>query len=199
MITLFDNITATMIAGVILLILMSMQQQAQTMAVERSVTYVAKQNALEFGEWLQEDIANIGAGMTFGSGVMDDIERSGGMTTRFRFQRKLDPDDAAPQWVEYRAVPVDTVVIGHNRFTKQVVLHRMERVVAGSLNQNGSSMGIVTDFDVELLDIRGRVTTDRTAARQLRVSFASAFNYRQHQKYLRENHWSTTVPLREIN
>lgn len=199
MLTLFDNITAIMIGGVILLILMSMQHQAQTMAVERSVTYVAKQNALEFGTWMQEDIANIGAGMTFGSGVMEDIERSGGMTTRFRFQRKLDPTDVNPQWVEYRAVPVDTVVIGQHQFTKQVVFHRMERRVDGNATESGSSMGIITDFDVELLDIGGRVTNDRSAARQLRVSFASAFNFRDSQKYLRENHWSTTVPLREMN
>lgn len=199
MISLFDNITATMVGGTILMILMTMQHQAQTMAVERSVNYVAKQNALEFGQWLQEDVANMGAGMTFGSGVMDDIERSDGMTTRFRFQRKLDPSDANPHWVEYRAIPVDTVMIGQNQFKKEVVLHRMARIVSGTSDQEGSSMGIITDFDVELLDIEGRVTSDRSAARQLRVSFASTFNYRDHQKYLRESHWSTTVPLREMN
>ena len=58
---LLDNLTATIVSGVLILSLQFTQVRSKHAAVEQIVAHSTKKRTLDFGEWVQDDILNIGA------------------------------------------------------------------------------------------------------------------------------------------
>lgn len=201
MIAIFDNLTAMLIGSAVLLIMVGMNQRNQEVAIERSINYVAKKQAIEFGNWLQDDVANIGAGVAGGSPVLEvPEENAAGVTSRFTFYRKETAAAATPVEIEYLLAPRPAVTMQTSRGRDTTfTLYEIRRVVNGATAESGKSMPTITRFKVELLDRNGRVTTDAAAARQVRIGFSAVARFSERRKFLIENHWSTTVPLRAIN
>jgi hypothetical protein len=189
---LLDNITATIVAMSVLVTVLVMQHRAQDAGVQRSVTYQAKKQTLELGSWLQDDLANVGAGVSFGAiSVVDRNENADGLTTSFEFRRKLEEDDASAVNIRYALVETEAISVGG----EEVQLYQLERRVDGTVV--GKSPDTITDFSIEMLDAGGQYTDAPSDARQLRVQLSSALPFSdQKLTYLRETHWGTTLPVR---
>lgn len=189
---LLDNLTATIVAMSVLAMLVAMQYRAQEASVERTIAYSAKKQTIEFGKWIQDDIANVGAGVSFGSvSVQELTTNNSGNTSLFRFRRKMNAVDAAPVDVTYQLVEKDTITVDGSA----VYLFELQRRVDGTLN--GASPPTVTRFRIEMLDENGMLTTAPSEARQVRVRFSTAMPVSDDRNaYLREAHWGTTVPIR---
>jgi hypothetical protein len=87
---LFDNLTATILAGTVLLILMVMQASLMKSSVERTANYMSKKQSLEFADWLQDDLLNIGRGMergdrTFEGPAIEVTSDGDTLTEKFTF------------------------------------------------------------------------------------------------------------------
>lgn len=189
---LLDNLTATIVAMSVLAMLGAMQFRAQEASVERTIAYSAKKQAIEFGKWLQDDIANVGAGVSFGTvSVQEVTSNNGGNTSLFRFRRKMNASDASPVDVTYQLVEKDTITVDGNA----VYLFELQRRVDGALN--GASPPTVTRFRIEMLDENGTLTAAPSQAHQVRVSFSTAMPFSDDRNsFLRETHWGTTVAIR---
>lgn len=189
---LLDNLTATIVAMSVLAMLVAMQYRAQEASIERTIAYTAKKQTIEFGKWLQDDIANVGAGVSFGTvSVQELATNNSGNTSRFRFRRKMNAADPNPLVVSYDLVETDTITVDGSA----VHLFKLERRVGGVLE--GSSPSTVTQFRIDMLDENGILTAAPSEARQVRVRFSTAMPYSgDRHTYLREAHWGTTVPIR---
>ena len=194
MTVLLDNITATIVGMAVLAMVVVMQQRAQEAGVQRSITYHAKKQTIELGRWLQDDMANVGAGVSFGTiAVTGHAENAEGMTTSFAFKRKMDEADPTPSDIEYVLSEVEIITVDG----EEVQLYEIQREVDGVVV--GKSPQTITSFTITMLDAAGEETNVPTAARQLRVQLSTALPYSdQRMTYLREAHWGTTVPLREL-
>lgn len=191
---LLDNLAALMIGASILLMLLAMQQQAQESALLRTLSYTAKKSALDFGEWMQEDLANVGAGLNLGDdAIVDREENAEGLTRLFHFRRLLEPDDVSATDVVYVLQARDTVEIDE----EQVVLYQLERRLDSEYGDvTGQSTATLTDFHIDMIDGAGAETDFPDQARQLRIRFSASMMYNEREHYLRQTHWSTMVPLR---
>lgn len=189
---LLDNLTATIVAMAVLAMLVAMQYRAQEASVERSIAYRAKKQTIDFGKWIQDDIANVGAGVSFGTvSVQELTTNASGNTSLFKFRRKMDAADPNPVDVSYELVETDTITVDGS----DVHLFKLQRRVDGTLE--GASPPTVTQFRIEMLNENGTLTLAPSEARQVRVRFSTAMPYSEdRQSYLREAHWGTTVPIR---
>lgn len=199
-----DNIAATMIAGVILLMVVVMQSEMQQASVDQTVVSMTKNQAIDFGAWIRNDLINVGAGVdvddTFIESYSVDPETDN--TSVFSFQRKINDADATPTRVTYQLVKADTVEVDGEKVT----LYQVQRCQGaatcpkGSLNVTGMSPGTVSYFRIELLDEDGAAWTSGTSnAHYLRVRFAMASPLTQKNQYLHEAHWGTVLPIRSTD
>ena len=195
MITIFDNLTAMIIGSAVLLIMLNMQRQTQQIAVERTLNHVSTRHSIEFGRWIQEDLANVGAGVSQNAAAMQAPRvNADGLTREFSFWRKLDAGAASAVLVAYTLDLADTVHVQRGRQKVAMPLYRVRRTTDGQAD--GESMPTLTDFKIELLDGEGETTATPAEARYIRVQFSSVSRIFRESSYLHENHWATTVPLR---
>ena len=195
MTTLLDHITATIVGTSVLLLVVVMQFRTQQTAIQRAMAYTTKKQAIEMGTWIQEDMANIGAGLNLGStAVSASSQNTAGYTNQFSFKRKLNPDDESAVTVNYVLVPTDTLVIEGRSVNFFQLERRINDVVTGR------SPRTLTSFHVDMLDSSGRVTTSRSLAKQVQIRFSSTVPYRgDGTRYLRGANWKTVVPLRNLD
>lgn len=189
---LLDNLTATIVAMSVLTMLAAVQYRAQEASVERTIAYSAKKQTIEFGKWLRDDIANVGAGVSFGAVSVEELTtNNAGNTSLFRFRRKINAADASPANVTYQLVEKDTITVEGSA----VYLYELQRRVDGALN--GASPPTVTRFRIEMLDGNGTPTPVPSEARHVRVQFSTAMPFSEDRDpFLQEAHWGTTVPIR---
>ena len=65
----FDNLSAALIGIAVLVILVIMQHRVQRVSREQVMMYAANQNIIDFGAWIEEDMSNIGWGVSGSNGV----------------------------------------------------------------------------------------------------------------------------------
>ncbi len=189
-----DNLTATIIGTVALLIILTMQHQVRESSTERTAVYMAKNQSLELGNWMQRDLSNFGAGINPGQPVFDGTEKNAaGLTKTFSFRRRADSTAASPViQISYELAQKDSVKLNGN----YVKLYQVIRKVDGV--KTGSSPALLTDFVIELLDATGATTYAASAAAYLRVRFAMALPFARDRFFIRQTHWATTLPLNTV-
>ncbi len=195
----YDNIAATLVAFSVMLVLLVMQQRMRDASIERVGVYAAKTQSIEFGDWLQQDLANIGLGVSAGTPVtgLTDHATIPGMTQSFSYLKKIAVSDPSPSTITYQLNPVfepDGVtpkIIDID--TLAVPLFEVRRLVNGV--EEGKSPPYLTYFRVELLDDTGvDVGGVLPLADQVRVTFSMGVPLVE-RTYLRETHWGTTVAI----
>ncbi len=124
-----DNIVATMIAGVLFLVLVAVNQRSRMAAVETSNYYALKQQELTFVETLKRDMQNV----TDLQSVKEDP-----MTLEFRFKARTDPADTTRQDVAYRRV--------YKGVRDGLPLYQVQRIVAGQ--PDGGSMSTIVKWEI---------------------------------------------------
>lgn len=197
----FDNITATLIGGIVMLMLVTMQMRMRQVNIEQTLLYNAKGQALSLGDWLQQDMGNAGGGVPIDEQFIEDYEIDAATenTKRFSFRRKLQETDPTATLITYELIDGDTTVVEGD--TLQLYqLQRCEGTTtcpAGSTSVNGQSPSRLTYFRIDLLDENGGAWTAGTSnAYYLRVRFSvTSMSTRRH--HMHKAYWGTVFPLRE--
>ncbi len=192
MFLLFDNLTATVIGGTIILVISAISLGIQKHSTERVVIHAAKQGLLTTAEMLERDLHTAGSDLKEGedmiTGVGDDW---------IEVQYRLDPADPQPVKVKYQAVLSDTLVSG----TDSVVVYTLKRYVDGV--EMGSSPPYLSYVSFTLLDDNEQPVVQPANATMIRVRLRMALPFGwQHQAYIRNLYWGTTfrpLALRKEN
>lgn len=198
----FDNLSATLIASAIILIVIGAQVRVQDVHLEQTALLTAKSHALEMGDWLQQDMSNAGYGVPLRESFIEDyaVDGASGSTKRFSFRRKLQESDTSPTLVTYELIAGDTVVVDG----ETVQLYQLQRCYgvatcpAGSTSIDGQSPPMLTYFRIDLMDENGGTWTAGTSnAYYVRVRFSITSPMSTKRNQLREAHWGTVLPLRQ--
>ncbi|MEM8485116.1 MAG: hypothetical protein AAF564_06180 [Bacteroidota bacterium] len=199
MFLIFDNLSATLIGIAVLLLLVIMQQRVQRVSAEQVMMYAANQNILDFGKWVEEDMVNVGWGVTTGNGISGIAQNDTipTLTRQFTFDRKQS-DTTGVATVQYQVIPVTTS--GQQVFMEingtDVPLWQVQRLVGGTVT--GESAPYVTHFNILLENDRGQNVFAVADAEQISIEVAMAMPYGE-DAYIPETHWGTTFGLLAAN
>ncbi len=207
---LFDNLTAIIVAGVVILMLATAQIYAQRSGLEQASSYSTKAKAISFGEWLEDDILSLGANYgddayRFMTPVEDPVT---GHTRRWVFfsDSLLATGDTLRIITRYELQDLGAVVRGDSTIYLYEI-HRMmaeEPVTNGAISApdpsdwttDGRSMSTLSAFNVSMLARDGSVTSDPERGEFIRVSFSLVPEFPIEPEYLRELYWTTTLKVR---
>lgn len=199
MFLIFDNLSATLIGIAVLLLLVIMQQRVQRVSAEQVMMYAANQNILDFGKWVEEDMVNVGWGVSSGNGISGIAQNDTipSLTRQFTFDRKPN-DTTAVATVQYQVIPVTTA--GQQVFMEingtDVPLWQVQRLVGGTVT--GESAPYVTHFNILLENDLGQNVFAVADAEQISIEVAMAMPYGE-DAYIPETHWGTTFGLLAAN
>lgn len=179
---LYDNIIATLVGGMTILLLIALQLQASETNIEAVGFYDAKVKQVMFAEVVQTDIANIGAGRAATETMIEAWS-----TTNFEFWTQTDSSGTIDR-VRYELAQTGTETVGDSTYT----VHKVNRYTNGVLS--GGSSSLVTQFQITLYDAHGAVITngnlDRT--RQISIRIDSLPPWRQ-EHTIEQSIWTYTV------
>lgn len=148
----FDNLVAVMIAGVLFLVLVGVNQRSRLVAIESSSYYALKQQELNFVDMLKRDMQNV---TSLQSAKEDPV------TLEFQFEARTDPSDTTRHSVLYRRV-YQTERDGDS-------LYQVRRFVDGT--SDGGSMSTIVTWEIVGQNDEGVAVTDVANARQIFVRF----------------------------
>ncbi len=145
---LYDHILAVLIGGIILLVLVQLQQTGQQTQVEVTRYYANRKQMVTFIETLQRDFQNIGAGVNpsdqkIVSFSWNNTEKS------IEFRARVDTTAGAPvELIKYQLLPVPT----EESSCEEVECYEVQRFVHDGIayQADGKSMNTLTDFEIEL-------------------------------------------------
>ncbi len=188
-----DNLAATLIGGVLVLILIVTQFRAQQANTDRAALYTAKVQTLAFADVLVRDFSNLGVEMPRNRRIGRHSVNQKGLTDTLRFSRVDTFGDTLD--IEYRLVAAGSFV--HEDST--TVLYQIERYENGEYT--GGSTPTMRSFTIELLDEGGGpVTVDLRQARQVRIGFVNMLPYGDPDKhFISATYWGTTLRPRSLN
>lgn len=168
----FDNLAATLIAGVLFLILVAVNHRSRMSALESSSYYALKQQELSFVEMVKRDMQNV----TVLYSIVEDPS-----TMEFRFDARTDPTDTASHSVVYRRV--------FYKYNEGQNLYRIERLVDGV--SSGGSTSTLIAWAVVAQNEEGVKVSDVADARQIFVSFEALSPY-QKGETIDKSRWEAT-------
>lgn len=201
MFLIFDNLSATLIGIAVVFMLMIMQQRVQRVSTEQVMMYAANQNIVDFGDWMEDDMVNIGDGVISGNGITSIIQNDTipELTRVFTFQKIITPGSTVDSTVQYIVVPALNSG-GQQVFTQidstDVPLWSVQRIVDGAVT--GESAPYVTHFKIELEDDLGVVVANINDAKQVSIQVAMGMPFGE-GAYIPETHWGTTFGLLASN
>jgi hypothetical protein len=146
----FDNLTAVLIAGVLFLILVGVNQRSRIAVVETSSYYALKQQQLSFVEVLQRDMQNV----TSLESISEDP-----VTLEFRFHARTDPSDPVDREVIYRRIATGQ--------QGELTTYQVRRLVGGV--PDGGSMSTMVVWQIVAQNEEGVPVGDVANARQVFV------------------------------
>lgn len=178
----YDNIIATLVSGMTILLLIALQLRASETNIEAVGYYDAKVKQVMFAEVAQTDIANIGAGRAATEPMIEAWS-----TTAFEFWTQTDSSGTVDR-VRYELVQTGTQALMDSTYT----VYQIKRYTNGVLS--GGSASLVTKFQITLYDAAGAVVTsgnlDRT--RQVSVRIESLAPWQQ-KHTVGQSIWTYTV------
>ncbi|NND71641.1 MAG: hypothetical protein HKN43_08680 [Rhodothermales bacterium] len=170
---LLDHITSTVIAGIVFIILMTLQWRVNETTIERTILYMGKKNTLNLGEIIERDVENAGFNIFPGEdGIITHQNTNYGDDTYTSLLEFVSADEDGNQIkVKYTISLLDSLVINGNPLPLLSLLR--EEDSGSGYTVAGGSAARLTDFDVDLLSTQN-VGATRTDARKLRVRFKTA-------------------------
>lgn len=179
----FDHLAATIIAGIVILMLTAVNLRSRMVSIEASNHYALRNNQLVFVETIKRDMQNV----TEVSSITEDPE-----TSSFIFQALTDPDDPDAHQVTYQRVWVES--------RGAVNLYRLNRLVDGI--SAGGSMATITNWDIVARNEDGIQVTDTDDARQIYICFDITKSFQNgDQDSIESSRWESTFrpPLIQQN
>ena len=186
---LLDNLTASVIAGTVILILGSMQMRATNQRVAQQSQQIMQNRARELTTWLERDLARVGENMTGDEEAIEppepfyppdpDNETQEWVTEEFVFERdSIESGTLRRVETRYLIDAVDTREIdGEEKSVYQ--LTREWRIDDGNGNwsdweEEGGSAAGLEYFEVDLLDRNALRTDNLDEVKSIRVRFSVA-------------------------
>lgn len=169
-----DNISATIVAGVLFMMIFALQIRVQTNSVEETLYYEAKRATLSFAGTLERDLVNAGFRSTPGDSVITGHSNyvdgdSSLVTTSFTFWGL--GSDGTRTLIRYSSTPTDSVMVREG-FAAAYRVERHEHV-GGIWRMTGASPSTLVRFEIELLD-QNDFTTTMAEARKFRIRLSNA-------------------------
>ncbi|MEX0822341.1 MAG: hypothetical protein WD021_09370 [Rhodothermales bacterium] len=168
----FDNLVAIMIAGVMFLILVGVNQRSRVASIESSGYYAMKQQELNFIETLKRDMQNVTNLLNTGE---DPV------TLEFKFQARTDAIDTTRRTIVYRRV-FQTERDGED-------LYQVQRFVDGA--SDGGSMATLVDWEIVAQNDEGVAVSNVANARQVFVHFEAVNPFEQGET-IDKSRWEAT-------
>ena len=199
----FDNLRALMIAGAVLIILLTAMTRQRELGVEQLSVYAAKSHSLDLAEWLEDDISTLGS--NFDSTTIRFLlpTLQGGNTTQFIFHR--DTVGAAPDFdkarieTRYRLIDTKMAVLKDTTIQMHQIIRdlRIQQGAGWSLwVEDGRSSPRMSYFMISLLDGLGQLVTTESETVFLKMDFTIIPPFPQGRQYLNQLSWGTTIRLR---
>lgn len=193
MIALYDHIISLMVAGIIILLLFNVQQDAQQTSIERDIMYMAKTRTLDFASVLERDLINAGYGTSpVEDGILVHNTNGAGVTDTLLFWSMGASGE--PARIAYSVKQQNTAVLDGDTLAIYQ-LKRYERRGAVYVEAGGSTPTL-TQFRIDLLTA-GNTPTGPSTAKRLRVRFANAvMPTLEDDRYLegyRQLYWGVTL------
>ena len=183
----FDNLTASVIAATVVLILSSIQMRTTQQRVAQTSQRIVQQRSRVATEWLEEDLERIGQNMTSGQDALeepepyhDDPENDSEewLTEKFVFRR----DSVATGegiWrieVRYKVESQGTMSVeGEETPIYRLVRKRRQKELDGGSWSDWAQRGKIESleyFDVDLLGRNAQVTTTLSQVQSVRIRFS---------------------------
>ena len=183
----FDNLTASVIAATVVLILSSIQMRATQQRVAQTSQQIVQQRSRVATEWLEEDLERIGQNMTSGQDALeepepyhDDPENDSEewLTEKFVFRR----DSVATGegiWrieVRYKVESQGTMSVEEEETPiYRLVREWRQKELDGGSWSDWAQRGKIESleyFDVDLLDRNAQVTTTLSQVQSVRIRFS---------------------------
>lgn len=226
MISIFDHLSALLIASAVILILMATQFRTTHAGVEQVATHSVKAKTLVFGNWIERDILDLGKNMGLNRYRFEEpVTDSLGNTGEFHFYSdstcsfgcsfpgvNIAVGDTARLHTRYRLAPTKRVELASPdggkeerqlmRLDREVAVTRIRDGVAAAPNAGAwrpeqFSIGTLSFFKVEMLDRGGDVTGDVESGDYIFVRFSVVPEWiLDPENYIREIYWSTTLKIR---
>jgi hypothetical protein len=156
-----DHIASVLIAGVILLILLSLTYRGQDTTHDATMYYTAKTSMLSMAEWIEQDFKNIGTGHNPPSTSIISLDTTGA-TKNFTFWAQVEQDSSARtvryEWLQDGTADLDSAT---------VPVYTVRRMIDGTIT--GWSNDTVTNFRIKLLQADSTNVTALTQTRQVHV------------------------------
>ncbi len=170
----FDNLTASIVGGIVLMMLFGIQSRIQSNTVESTIMYAAKNQTLQFAELLERDLSNAGYLSTPGDqAILRHATRntSGEITTDTLEFWGSDGSGLRTR-VRYVLEKTKTATID-GEFVQLYQVNRYENNML-AWKTAGASLPTLTEFRIDLLDSANNGVVSIADARKIRVRFEAA-------------------------
>ncbi|NBB87091.1 MAG: hypothetical protein GVY12_12865 [Bacteroidetes bacterium] len=210
MIFLYDNLTATVIGAMVLLIVLASTQRLNEVMVERTATYTVKSQAQQMATWLEDDLLFMGRNMSRDELAITALDTNAvGITTDFTFvydslQVVVDDIDTLQVQVRYELAEVGTRTLGKGTSSERVLpvyaMQRYRTVGAEPEQRDGQSNDLLSYLRIDLLDrdtkpIEDPFAVDPRDVRNTRLRFAMVTPYESDRTFLREVYYGSTLMI----
>jgi hypothetical protein len=172
-----DHLAAIIVSTVVVFILVGVQFAGQEGAIDAVRFEAGRTSTDALGEFIAQDLANVGAGVAPGDASIHYVTGSA-PTTLLEFSGAIAPSAGAPvERVRYRLTTADSTDVYVGARLHRLPGYRLHRELfaAGTWQPAGGSPATLVDFRVELLDAAGTPVGGAFAtAAVARVRFVAA-------------------------
>ncbi len=205
MISIFDNIIAIMIAGVVVIILFSIQQRSTDFNIEQTSIYSAKNSSLDFADWLEDDLKLTGTNIDHADVMFTVPNYVGSNTSQFLFRQETrtypGPIITRIQ-TRYEVDSSSTIVLPDTTIQLyELVRHQRDSsTTTGAWSpwvETGAGPEWLSYFRIDLINNQGQLVNTEPQTAFLQVAFTLAMPNLSSQAYIREFNWSTKINIRQ--
>lgn len=199
---------ASIIAGSIAALLLLGTVARSSMEDQRMTALaVAKDQAIEFSTWLEEDLSTVGMGLPEGDVRLTPPTagscNAAACTTAFTFVRRsydTSTTPATPQTHDLRftLAPTAAVVNEDGSTTQLYEVQRSERIDGGAWTAAGASPASLSHFRISLQDDTGAPTMSEADAAFVEVAFALVPPLMRDDLLLSELNWSAVFRIHPV-
>ncbi|MDQ7039524.1 MAG: hypothetical protein Q9M35_01105 [Rhodothermus sp.] len=153
----FDNISATILGGTLLIILISVQQRIMEINLEQITNYMVKRQANDLVSWIEEDLLRLGENVDFNNEVpfVNPIQNAAtGITESFTFFRdSIDIDGKIFRiYIRYDLNPKGYRIIRGDSIPVYQLVRSVKIGEDGTWEISGRSPALISYFRIDLLD-----------------------------------------------
>ncbi len=168
----FDNISAAILGGTLLIIMISVQQRIMEINLEQITNYMVKRQANDLVSWMEEDLLRLGENVDFNNEVpfTNPIQNAvTGVTESFTFFRdSIDVDGQVVRiYIRYDLNPEGYRVIRGDSIPVYQLVRSVKIGESGSWEVSGRSPALISYFRIDLLDRDAKPLSDPAGSPEL--------------------------------